>query len=267
MRVAVGVGVVSTQAGVAAQRVGAVVPEVAGSAHSRRDAATAPAEVGARERRSARARHVSGLRVRAAAHGQVGGQVGLAHALRRAAAVGGAERDPREWTGAQVVANSDRLLLGSLDEEFADNPDPGEEDWDRPDDNDQGPDEEDRPTEQELAEAAPRERQPSSRSQQATMKLLEQWREDAVAPCRDAPAPPRLELLVRPPPAGLPGSEDPTEEESRVGVGGCLVSSCLVRRCLVRRLNFVRRCLFCSSLLFCSGPLFCYVFAPLIRAM
>ena len=42
-----------------------------------------------------------------------------------AAASGGAEGDPWEWTGEQVVANADGLLLGSLDEEFADNPDPG----------------------------------------------------------------------------------------------------------------------------------------------
>ena len=99
----------------------------------------------------------------------------------RAAEVGGVGGDPREWTGAQVVTNTARLLRGSLDEEFADNPDPGEEDGDRPDVSDQGPDEEDWPAEQKLAEAAPRERQPSSRSQQATTKLFDQWREDAAA--------------------------------------------------------------------------------------
>ena len=134
----------------------------------------------------------------------------------RADAVGGAGRDPREWTGAQVVANTDRLLLGSLDEEFADNPDPDEEDWDRPDDNDHGPDEEDRPTEQELAEAAPRERQPSSRSQQATRKLLEQWRGDAAAPCRDAPPPPRLELWCDRPQPDFPGLRIPRRKRAEL---------------------------------------------------
>ena len=35
----------------------------------------------------------------------------------------GAEGDSRDWSGAQVVANADHLLLGNLDEEFTDNPD------------------------------------------------------------------------------------------------------------------------------------------------
>ena len=62
-----------------------------------------------------------------------------------AAAGGGTEGDPREWSGAQVVANADRLLLGHLDEEFADNPDPGDEDWDRPEDEGPGPDDGEQP--------------------------------------------------------------------------------------------------------------------------
>ena len=51
----------------------------------------------------------------------------------------GAEGDPRKWTGAQVVANTDRLLLGSHVEEFVDNPDPGDQDWDPLEQEEPGP--------------------------------------------------------------------------------------------------------------------------------
>ena len=36
---------------------------------------------------------------------------------------------PSEWTAEQVVANTSRLLLGGLDEEDGDNPDPDEQEW------------------------------------------------------------------------------------------------------------------------------------------
>ena len=84
------------------------------------------------------------------------------------AASHGAEGDPREWTGAQVVANTDRLLLGSLDKEFADNPAPSDADWDLPDHEGPGPDKEKQPTDRELADAAPREWQPSIKRQHTT---------------------------------------------------------------------------------------------------
>ena len=138
----------------------------------------------------------------------------IAEQPRPPAAEDGAGGGPREWTGAQVVNNADRLLLGHLDEEFADNPEPSEAEWDRPDDGDHGPDEEDWPTEQELAEAAPRERSSSLRSQRTTQRLFEQWREDAAAPCRDAPAPPRLELWCDRPQPDFPGHRIPRKKES-----------------------------------------------------
>ena len=87
---------------------------------------------------------------------------------RPPAAADSAEGDPREWTGAQVASNTDRILLGHLDEEFADNPEPEGADWDRPDDEDHGPQEEEGYAEQEPADVTPRERLPLLRSQRTT---------------------------------------------------------------------------------------------------
>ena len=102
-----------------------------------------------------------------------------------------AEGDPREWDGAQVIHNADRLLLGHLDEEFADNPDPEGPDWDRPVDGEREPDDGEWPTEEEIAETAPREAPSSSRGPGSMRQLFEQWRADAAAQLKRPPLPQR----------------------------------------------------------------------------
>ena len=106
-----------------------------------------------------------------------------------------AASDPREWDGAQVIQNTDRLLLGHLDEAFADNPEPEGPDWDRPEEGEREPDDGEWPTEEETAEVAPREAPSSSRGPRSMQQLFEQWRADAAAPCRDAPPSPAGTLV------------------------------------------------------------------------
>ena len=141
-----------------------------------------------------------------------------------------AEGDPREWDGAQVIHNADRLLLGHLDEEFADNPDPEEPDWDRPVDGVREPDDRDGPTEEELAGMVPREAPVSTRGPRSIQQLLEQWRADAAAPCRDAPPPPRLELWCDRPQPDFPGLRIPRRKRAELVLAAALMAAALPAR-------------------------------------
>ena len=101
-----------------------------------------------------------------------------------------AANDPREWDGVQVIQNTDRLLLGHLDEAFADNPEPEGPDWDQPAEEEREPDDGEWPMEEGPADGEPRDAPSSSWGPRSMSQLLEQWRADAAAPCRDAPPPP-----------------------------------------------------------------------------
>ena len=79
----------------------------------------------------------------------------------------------REWSAEQVVANTSRLLLGGLEEEGGDNPEPDERDWEEgEEDGGPPPDPLEQITKEELAELEPRQWQPSARCQEATQNLL-----------------------------------------------------------------------------------------------
>ena len=138
--------------------------------------------------------------------------------------------DPREWDGVQVIQNADRLLLGHLDEAFADNPEPEGPDWDQPEEDDREPDDGERPGEEGPADELPQGAPSAVRGLRSTSQLFEQWRADAAAPCRDAPPPPRLELWCDRPQPDFPGRRIPRRKRAELVLAAAAMAAALPAR-------------------------------------